>query len=280
MKIVRFEELECWKEARKLVNMIYETISKSEKFKRDFRLRDQATAAAVSTMSNIAEGFSRKSNKEFIQFLYISKASASEVQSIFYVALDQEHCSKEESNKIYSQADKVSRIISGLIKYLSSKPHNPITLKPYNPITQQPNNLLILILIFIFLFHSSVYAADKNWVGAGDASTWADGKNWHPAAAPTSVDNVVIGLKDAYAIAAKTFEAKSLYVGGPAKSTFATNDFIYGNIIPDSASDHALYIRKAGTAVLKGEGTIKLKGIFKNSEETLTGEESFMFTIK
>lgn len=270
MKIVRFEELECWKEARKLVNIVYEAINKNEKFKRDFRLRDQATAAAVSTMSNIAEGFSRKSNKEFIQFLYISKASASEVQSIFYVALDQEHCSKEESNKIYSQADKVSRIISGFIKYLSSKPNNPITLKPNN----------LLILIFIFLFHSSVYAADKNWVGAGDALTWADGKNWHPAAAPTSVDNVVIGLKDAYAVAAKTFEAKSLYVGGPANSTFATNDFIYGNIIPDSTSDHALYIRKGGTAVLKGEGTIKLKGIFKNSEETLTGEESFMFKLE
>ena len=71
MKIKRFEELECWQEARVLVKMIYEAINKSEKFKRDYRLRDQATDAGVSVMSNIAEGFSRQSNKEFIQFLYI-----------------------------------------------------------------------------------------------------------------------------------------------------------------------------------------------------------------
>ena len=65
MKIRRFEELECWKETRILVRMVYDSINK--KFKRDYRLRNQATAAAVSTMSNIAEGFSRHSNKEFIQ---------------------------------------------------------------------------------------------------------------------------------------------------------------------------------------------------------------------
>ena len=79
MKLKRFEELDCWQEARKLVKRVYEAIHKSEKFKRDYRLFSQATDAAVSVMSNIAEGFSRKSNKEFIQFLYISKSSASEV---------------------------------------------------------------------------------------------------------------------------------------------------------------------------------------------------------
>lgn len=132
MKILKFEDLECWQEAKKLVNMVYDMINSDEKFKRDYRLRDQVTSAAVSTMSNIAEGFSRQSNKEFIQFLYIAKSSASEVQSILYVALDQNYLSKEAFDNIYNQADKVSKISSGFIKYLSKKPNNPITLQPNN----------------------------------------------------------------------------------------------------------------------------------------------------
>ncbi|MGQ9569395.1 MAG: four helix bundle protein [Thermodesulfovibrionales bacterium] len=118
MKIERFEDLECWKEARILANMVYKAINSSEKFKRDYRLRDQATNAAVSSMSNIDEGFSRHSNKEFAQFLFILKSSASEVQSIFYVALDQAYINKEIFNKIYLQAEKISKLDSGLIKYL------------------------------------------------------------------------------------------------------------------------------------------------------------------
>ncbi|MFN7170630.1 MAG: four helix bundle protein, partial [Candidatus Omnitrophota bacterium] len=108
-------------EARILVKMVYEAINKSEKFRKDYRLRDQATDAAISVMSNIAEGFSRQSNKEFIQFLYISKSSASEIQSIFYISLDLGYISKEIFDKIYRQADKVSQINSGLIKYLCSQ---------------------------------------------------------------------------------------------------------------------------------------------------------------
>jgi four helix bundle protein len=118
MKIERFEDLECWKEARMLANMVYKAINSSEKFKRDYRLRDQATDAAVSSMANIAEGFSRHSNKEFAQFLFISKSSASEVQSIFYVALDQTYIDKKVFDKMYLQAEKVSKLDSGLINYL------------------------------------------------------------------------------------------------------------------------------------------------------------------
>lgn len=121
MKIRRFEEIEAWQEARKLVKLVYQAINRSDKFKKDYRLRDQATSAAVSTMSNIAEGFSRKSNKEFIQFLYISKSSAAEVQSIFYVALDMSYINQEIFQEIYNQADKVSQLDSGFIKYLSTQ---------------------------------------------------------------------------------------------------------------------------------------------------------------
>ena len=125
MTIKRFEDLECWKEARKLVKMVYDSINSSERFKKDYRLRDQATSAAVSSMSNIAEGFSRHSNKEFVQFLFISKSSASEVQSIFYVAIDQEYISQEIFQSIYNQAELVSKLDSGLIKYLRLKIKKP-----------------------------------------------------------------------------------------------------------------------------------------------------------
>jgi len=124
MKIARFEDIQGWQEARKLSNMVYETIKKSEEFKRDFQLKGQATDAVVSTMFNIAEGFSRRSNKEFVQFLFISKSSAAEIQSLFYVALDQRYISQEIFQKIYDQAEKVAQLDSGFIKYLLGRTKN------------------------------------------------------------------------------------------------------------------------------------------------------------
>jgi four helix bundle protein len=75
-------------------------------------------------MANIYEGFSRQGDKEFIQFLFIAKSSAAEVQSHLYVALDQGYLSEQGFRQIYQQADRVSKIASGLIKYLK-KPHSP-----------------------------------------------------------------------------------------------------------------------------------------------------------
>jgi four helix bundle protein len=122
MKITRFEDIQAWQEARKLVNMVYDVISKSPKFKRDFRMVNQVQDAAVSSMRNIAEGFSRKGNREFIQYLFISKSSAAEVQSHLYVALDQAYISQDDFQKVYSQAEVVSKMDSGFIKYLNSQP--------------------------------------------------------------------------------------------------------------------------------------------------------------
>ena len=118
VKITRFEDLECWKAARKLVNLVYEALRNSPNFQKDFRLSGQITAAAVSSMSNIAEGFSRRSNKEFIQYLFISKSSATEVQSEDYVALDQNYITQETFDAIYNQAEKVSKLDSVFITYL------------------------------------------------------------------------------------------------------------------------------------------------------------------
>ena len=88
MKITRFEDLDCWQQARILVKEVY-GVTKDREFKKDFRLSGQIQAAVTSSMANIAEGFIRRSNKEFIQFLFIAMSSAAEVQSHLYVALDQ-----------------------------------------------------------------------------------------------------------------------------------------------------------------------------------------------
>ncbi len=87
-------------------------------FVRDYGLRDQICRASVSTMSNIAEGFERDGDKEFVQFLSIAKGSSGEVRSQLYVALDQDYISENEFNVLYNKTTENSRMISGLMKYL------------------------------------------------------------------------------------------------------------------------------------------------------------------
>ncbi|MGD8386289.1 MAG: four helix bundle protein [Desulfobacteraceae bacterium] len=118
MAIKRFEDIQAWQEARVLVQLVYEAIRNNRGFEKDLRFLSQIQAAAVSSMSNIAEGFSRQSTREFIQYLFISKGSAAEVQSQLYVALDQGYISQEQFDTIYSQAETVCKLDSGFIKYL------------------------------------------------------------------------------------------------------------------------------------------------------------------
>ena len=118
MAVKRFEDLEIWKEACRLTQVIYQ-LTKSDKFSRDFALRDQIRRAAVSMiMSNIAEGFERGGNQEFIQFLYVAKASCGEVRSQLYVALDQGYLPKADSEDSVVAFRRVSGMISNLINYL------------------------------------------------------------------------------------------------------------------------------------------------------------------
>jgi four helix bundle protein len=118
MKLTRFEDLDCWKDARKLVSMVYEAIRESKPFQNDYRLKDQSIGAAISVMGNIPEGFVRRSNKEFIQFLFISVSYAAELQSHMYIAMDQNYVTQETFDRIYQQAEKVGRMNSNLITYL------------------------------------------------------------------------------------------------------------------------------------------------------------------
>jgi four helix bundle protein len=121
MNLTRFEDLDCWKEARQLTWQVYEAIEQDSVWKRDTRLCSQIQSAAGSVMANIDEGFVRRSSKEFVQFLFIAMSSSAEVRSHLYIAVDQGYLSKEAFESIYAQADKVGRIISGLIKYLCTK---------------------------------------------------------------------------------------------------------------------------------------------------------------
>jgi four helix bundle protein len=117
MAVKQFEDLEVWKEARRLTQIIYR-LTKGEKFSKDFALRDQIQRAAVSIMSNIAEGFERGGNQEFIQFLYVAKASCGEVRSQIYVALDQGYIDQKQTDELTKSFKRLSSMISNLIIYL------------------------------------------------------------------------------------------------------------------------------------------------------------------
>lgn len=112
-----FEEIEAWKKSRELVRVIYQATSLGA-FSKDYGLRDQIRRASVSIMSNIAEGFEREGTREFVQFLSIAKASAGEVRSQLYVALDQGYIGQMQFEELSSKASEVSKMISGLITYL------------------------------------------------------------------------------------------------------------------------------------------------------------------
>lgn len=116
-KIERFEDIVAWQKARELTRQVY-GCSKIGEFARDFGLRDQVQRAAVSTMANIAEGFERGGDKEFIQFLSHSKGSSGEVKSHLYVAWDQHYVTAEQFKQLYGQADEVSRLVAGFMGYL------------------------------------------------------------------------------------------------------------------------------------------------------------------
>jgi four helix bundle protein len=118
--ITKFEEIDAWKKARVLTQHIYEITGRGH-FARDFGLRDQIRRASVSSMSNIAEGFERGGNKEFIQFLSDAKASAGEVKSQLYVALDAKFIDKSQFEELYHLANETSHLI-GFMRYLQTTP--------------------------------------------------------------------------------------------------------------------------------------------------------------
>jgi len=115
-----FEEINSWQKARIFNKRIYQ-ISENLHFKKDYDLVRQIRRASISISSNIAEGFERNTDKEFIYFLYVSKASAGEVRSQLYLAFDLEYITKQEFDELLDSVSEISRLLSGFIKYLNSK---------------------------------------------------------------------------------------------------------------------------------------------------------------
>ena len=114
-----FEEINAWQNARVLVKNVY-ALTRSGDFGKDYGLKDQIQRAAVSICSNIAEGFERRGNKEFINFLWIAKGSAAEVCSQLHNARDLGYITDETFNDMYDSAKQIGGMLFNLITVLSS----------------------------------------------------------------------------------------------------------------------------------------------------------------
>lgn len=119
LTIKSFEDLPVWQDARKFTNKIYNLTNKFPK-EELYGLTSQIRRAAVSIMSNIAEGFDRRLDKELTNFLSIARGSSSEVQNDLYIALDLNYISQVEFNQFYQEAKKIAQQINGLMTYLRS----------------------------------------------------------------------------------------------------------------------------------------------------------------
>lgn len=119
-KVERFEDIIAWQKARELVKSVYEATGAGP-FAHDFGLKDQIRRAAVSVMSNIAEGFERGGRSEFHQFLVIAKASCAELRSQLYVALDAGYLREGTYQALSESAEEVARIVGGLRKAVQNQ---------------------------------------------------------------------------------------------------------------------------------------------------------------
>ena len=118
-KFEKFEEIEAWQKARVMNTKIYK-ITKNSDFSKDYPLCNQIRKTSVSVMANIAEGFGRKSNREFTNFLNIAHGSVAELQSHLYTALDLNYINKKDFTALYEKANEISKMIQSLMNYLKN----------------------------------------------------------------------------------------------------------------------------------------------------------------
>ena len=114
----RFEDLRIWQEARVQVSAVYRSMTRGSAGHSDLGFRDQLRRAAVSVMNNIAEGFERKTKKDFAHFLDLAKGSCGEVRSMFYVAEDLKYLTPEQATQLRGEAEKLSRGIAAFTNHL------------------------------------------------------------------------------------------------------------------------------------------------------------------
>jgi four helix bundle protein len=138
--IKRFEDIIAWQKARDLVKFIFE-LTKSSSFSKDFKLVKQIRPSSGSIMDNIAEGFERGGNKEFIQFLFIAKGSLGELKSQLYRASDNNYINENQFTPAYRSADGIGGLLGGLINYLSQSDYQGEKYKDF--IKEQSYNIII-----------------------------------------------------------------------------------------------------------------------------------------
>ena len=119
-KVVKFEDLDVFKCSRQLTNEIFRITDNSREF-RSFALRDQVRRASISIMSNIAEGFEKRTRQEFIHFLYIAKGSAGELRAQLMIAHDQKYLEDNKYEELNDQSRKISAMLSNFITYLTEQ---------------------------------------------------------------------------------------------------------------------------------------------------------------
>jgi four helix bundle protein len=143
MGVKYFEDLSIWKLSRQLTNRIYE-ITASTGFSKDCGLRDQIKRASVSIMSNIAEGFERGGNQEFVQFLSIAKGSSGEVRSQLYIAKDQGYIDNKDCEQLIEDFKKLSIMINNFMEYLKNSGYKGVKYKkpPIKSMKEEVEELL------------------------------------------------------------------------------------------------------------------------------------------
>ncbi|MBU6401161.1 MAG: four helix bundle protein [Verrucomicrobia bacterium] len=124
MKIERFEDLLAWQEARGLTREVY-ALAPQTPLNRDFGLRDQLQRAAVSVMSNTADGFERTGRQEKLHFMNIARASCAEVKSLLYVCLDNRYLGPLDVTELQTRCTKIGRLLSGLIRSVATRSSSP-----------------------------------------------------------------------------------------------------------------------------------------------------------
>ena len=140
--------------------------------------------------------------------------------------------------------------------------------------------------VFVFLIPLSYFlspnlqAAEKTWNAKQDETDWSDDTNWFPQAAPGGSDDATVNADNATTNISSTYNLKSLTIGGTQTSAVVTNDFVSGVVAPEHKTDVAILNRRGGLLKLKGPGTTRIRGTYKDSEESLADQPSLVFYVK
>ncbi len=147
--------------------------------------------------------------------------------------------------------------------------------------TKKYLSILFCLLSLVASLSSKSFAEDKNWSGEGDQTDFFNDANWLPAGKPTAEDDAKIDMRDTQVEVGQAFDAKSLTIGGKKNSTVNVSNFVTGTLEPSDPANDALVLLRDGKLILKGSaGKITLKGGYKDSEEVIPDEPSFMLYVK